>query len=128
MQKRQSATAKIPLAEKLIASLGMVLVLATFAFLFQRAIREQAPPQFVGRIEAVVPSGDQFIAKVSIKNSGGTPVANLMVTVDFGSSEKLKEVTIDYLPSQSARQVGFVLHARPKMKTAKFDFVSYSEP
>ncbi|TWT56493.1 hypothetical protein [Allorhodopirellula solitaria] len=128
MKNGNQSAATIPLAECIVAGVGLLLVLATFGYLGQRAMREQSPPSFVARTEKIIALGDQFVAKVVVQNIGGTPVADLRVIADFGEDEPPKEVVIDYLPSRSDRRVGFVLKRMPSEPEPTFQFVSYTEP
>lgn len=128
MRHADEKVVNIPLAEWIVAAVGLLLVLVTFGYLAVRMLREQSPPSFHAKIESVSDTGNQFLIKVVVENTGGTPVADLCMRAVFEDGQAAKEVTLSYLPSHSDRRVGFVLDQRPTAEKTSFEFVSYTQP
>lgn len=118
----------IPRLEWLVAAVGILLVVGNFGYLGWRAAQEKTPPSFVAEIASVVPTDHGFLVRVSVKNDGGTPVADLRLIAMFSGTEQSSEIMIDYLPSNSSRTAGFLTNSPVNADDVTFHFKSFTEP
>ncbi len=128
MKEPNAKQQDIPVLEWVVAVIGFLLVSANLTLLGWRAIQEKTPPEFAASIDKIEQVKNAELVMIKIENRGGTPVANLRIKAKFGSSEMTREVVIDYLPSHSSRQVGFVTKAPDPASGLQIEFVSFNEP
>ena len=118
---------RIPIAEWIVAIVGAILVGGTFSFLAYRAVVEQGPPSFTAKIEQIEASGNSHAVSVIVQNQGGRPVSDLVVRATRDDQDE-RELTIDYLPSHSARRVTFLFENSIVASQFECVFTSYNDP
>lgn len=123
----------IPVWSWLAAAVGMVLVLASTGFLLYEALAgDSSPPEFViEETDPVVPSGTGHLVRFRVVNRGGSPAAGLMVegTLEEGATTvETSSLTIDYVPSHSARQGGLFFSEDPRKFDLKIRALGYMQP
>ncbi|MGV3484496.1 MAG: hypothetical protein ACO1RT_08765 [Planctomycetaceae bacterium] len=131
MESKQSEVSSIPLAEWLVAFVGLLLVCGSLAFLAYRATTEEEPPVFEAELLGVSEvSRGAYLADVRVYNRGGTAVASLRLVGQVRGELPAdpKEVTVDYLPGHSSRKVGLIFPVRPAQGNLEITFESYAHP
>jgi len=126
-QDAQPVHESIPVAEWIVAAIGGLLVITSFAFLVYRAVIEQERPSFEIEIEAVHSSDHYNSVTVLVRNIGGQPVADLLVRATSDTPES-PMATVDYLPAKSSRRVTFVFHKATEISRLSFAVESFTEP
>ena len=126
-KERTSDKDEIPVAEWVVAALGAAFLFTTLSFLVYRGILERTPPRFEAEILKIERIGASYAVAVRIHNRGGRPVSKLVVRGSRGA-ESEREVTIDYLPSQSSREVSFQFDEWIDSDQFTSSFTSYNVP
>lgn len=126
-QDAQPVHESIPVAEWIVAAIGGLLVIASFAFLVYRAVVEQERPSFEIEIEAVHSSEHYNSVTISVHNVGGQPVADLIVRAT-GDKPESPVVTVDFVPAKSSRRVTFVFDKATEISRLSFAVESFTEP
>lgn len=131
MESKQSEASSIPLAEWIVALIGLLLVCGALAFLAYRATTEDLLPVFEAELLGVTESSsDSYLADVRVYNRGGTAVASLRLVgqVRGETPSEPIEVTVDYLPGHSFRKVGLIFPTPPTQDNLEITFESFSHP
>ncbi|WP_442505256.1 hypothetical protein SH528x_004038 [Novipirellula sp. SH528] len=124
---RNKTEDRIPIAEWIVAAIGAVLVGGTFCFLGYRAVVEQGPPSFTAEIKQIEATGNNHAVTVIVHNQGGRPVSDLVVRATRDGQDE-RELTIDYIPSHSARRVTFLFDKSTAANQLECVFTSYNDP
>jgi len=98
----------VPLAEWLVATAGLLVVLATFAILLNGALDgDDQPPSLLVQVDSLVRMNDSaFAVMFTARNDGGRTAIDVVIEGSQGSGEARERgtVTLDYLPARSTRQ------------------------
>ena len=121
-----------PLWEKLLGTLGLLLVLAGFIYLGWMAIHQnEAPPDVSFNITRISQVSDGFLVEVEVINQGSQSLAALYLegrlTIGDGEPE-INHAQVDYLPSRSKGHTGFFFSRDPRAGTLEFKPSGYQEP
>ena len=105
-------------AEWLVAAIGLVLVLASLAYLAWHGLLEKAePPRPQIRVLDVQAQQGRFLVRVRVHNHGSVTAAKLRVTAQLrrgGQVVEDREVEFDYLPGESSREAGLFFDRDPR--------------
>ncbi len=117
----------MPLWEKILAAMGLALLMATLAFLLYRGISGvNSPPEITVRPLGVTPQQSGYLVRVEVRNSGGSTAAQVKVSgvLRRGAEDvETREATLDYVPQDSHRDLGLFFTQDPR----KFDLEVYPE-
>lgn len=121
-----------PAWEKVIGLAGFFLICAGFVYLSWAAVTEKSgPPKMAFEVKEISDLGSVFLVKVKITNTGYESVTALQVEgrLDQKSgSPETNNVQVDYVPSQSSRNVGLFFDTDPKSGKLSFRALGYQEP
>ena len=107
---------EISIFEWIIAAVGMIMVLASIAFIaYQGITTPRSPPDIRVRTIRIARSGDGYLVLFTAENLGGTTVAELSIEgeIERGGGTEISEATIDYLPPRSQRSGGLFFENHP---------------
>jgi uncharacterized protein (TIGR02588 family) len=113
---RAEQVQKPPLAEKLVALAGLIIVLAVLGVLgYEASTREDAPPEIILQKTDVKALGEGYWVKVEATNKGSSATASLMIEGEVGDGEakEVSTVTFDYVPAHSKREGGLFFTRDP---------------
>lgn len=131
-KEQEGQNNETPLSEWLVAALGLVLVVATVIFLlYQAFVAEVPPPDIRFAVEETVETSTGFLTRVSVHNEGGKTVSALTVTAELkrdGTVLESSDVTLDYVPAHSTRQVGFFFAENPNDYDLNVQAGGYQSP
>lgn len=106
-----------PALEWILGALGGLLLLASLAFLINRAVSGADEPGAVTIVaDQITQTGEAWLVQFTVHNAGTQTLAELHVSarVFDGTSEiDNAQAVIDYLPGRSKRQGGFYLRNDP---------------
>lgn len=123
---------EIPIAEWLIAAVGVILVLGAINLTLYRAVTESnTPPQFEIAAEPPQSSGDGYLVRFSIFNKGNQTAAAVAVEGELKKgAEKIEtgSATLTYAPANSVRRGGIYFTKNPQDFELNLRVVGYEEP
>lgn len=104
--------------EWFVAALGVLLVGSTVGFLLFEAFTDaERPPEVVLRVIAIEPSGEGFLVRLEVRNTGDEAAAELSVEGSIergGRTLETSEITFDFLPPASVREGGLFFSEDPR--------------
>jgi uncharacterized protein (TIGR02588 family) len=113
--KRQAAP---PVWERVVAFLGLLLVLASLGYLLYQGIwGNRSPPDIVIAQETIASSGKDYLVQFRARNLGGETAAEVKITGTLsrnGQEIEKSEVTIDYVAAGSERRGGLFFSNDPR--------------
>ncbi len=129
MNKKNNPT---PLWENLIGLAGLLLLCAGFIYLtWTKITDDKSPSTVLFSVSDVAQSGTDFVVSVKVKNEGFQSLASLQVEAVV-SGEDLQEernnLEVDYLPSNSTREIGFYFRQNPALGKLEFRALGYQVP
>lgn len=134
LKKEIQETAKAtPFWEWLIAAAGFILVVGAIGFTLYRAMSEdKTPPKLTIKYDAPVPSGDGWLVKFRVTNTGNQTAAAVTVEGELKSEDGGTETgtaTLVYSPANSERGGGLYFTKNPQPPSAlKIRVTGYEEP
>lgn len=121
-----------PIWERVIAAIGLLLVLGSLGFLiFQGVWGDNSPPDITIRLVRIVDSGDDYLVEFKARNQGGTTAAEVGVSATLrrdGHEVEIGEVTLDYVSAGSERQGGLYFSNDPRLGQLEFKASGYRIP
>ena len=120
----------IPLAEWIVAGIGLLLIAGSLVFLVYRSSTETSPPAFEAELDRVTSLGKDYLAEIQVHNRGGEAVAALTLSGQLrgAAASDSRQVVIDYLPGHSSRSIGIMFADRPDPNNLEITFESYVSP
>lgn len=110
--------AAAPLWERVVAFLGLLLVLGSLGYLFYQGIwGDRSPPDIVIMQEAITGSGKDYLVQFRARNRGGQTAAEVKITGTLsrsGQEIEKSEVTVDYLAAGSEQRGGLFFSNDPR--------------
>lgn len=133
MTRASDKNGRIPLAEWIVAGLGAVLVLATVGWLMVDLVRDTpAPPVIKLRVDSIARTQNSYVARISASNEGGETAAAARIEgalLDANADViERSEVTLDYLPRQSQRELGLIFQHDPAQYRLQLRATGYRAP
>lgn len=128
----KGSAGEAPLAEWLVALLGLGLALGSIGFLlFQALIITPGPPDI--SLEASEPIATQYgyLLPVTVRNDGGETVAGLSIEARLeqgGEALETSQTSLDYVPAHSTQQAGFFFAEDPRDFELVLHIGGYQEP
>lgn len=102
MSKQQKQ--KVPVAEWVVAGLGLVLTVALLVILLRAALNgPHRPPDITVTVDSVVRLEGGWLAFVTAANAGDATAADVTLEGVIGGGAERSTVAIDYLPPASSR-------------------------
>lgn len=121
-----------PVAEWIVAGIGLVLVLGAIGYLLYQAVYgDHSSPEITVRVEAVTQTSNGFLVKFRAANQGGATAEGVVVQGIVGEGTEKAEssqTTIDYLPSHSERKGGLFFTQDPRQLELQIRAFGYQEP
>lgn len=121
-----------PFWEWVVAGVGLVLLLASLAYLGFHALQgPQTPP--APRIELLGVHGQegQFLARIRVRNQGTQTAAGLTVAGTLKQGDQTleeSETELDYLPGGSSREAGLFFTRDPRTAQLELSAKGYRKP
>jgi uncharacterized protein (TIGR02588 family) len=110
--------AAMPQWSWILAGFGAVLVAGAVGFMtYEAFFGDATPPRIEVAIDKVLPSGDRYLAMLSVTNHGGTAAAQVVVEGDLRAGDETLEsssVTLNYVPAGSRRRAGLLFQHDPR--------------
>lgn len=121
-----------PFWERVVAFLGLLLVLGSLGYLLYQGIwGSHTPPDIVVEPHGILDSGEDYLVRFKARNLGGKTAAEVKITGTLsrnGRQIEQREVTIDYVPAGSEQQGGFFFNSDPRQSQLEFRVSGYREP
>lgn len=121
-----------PVWEWIIAAAGLILVVVAVGSTLYRALtQESTPPQLAVSVDAVHPSGDGYLVKFRVVNSGNQTAAAANVEGELKSGEETAETStavLTYVPAHSERRGGLFFNKNPQEFDLQIRATGYEEP
>ena len=115
-----------------IGLFGLVLVIGSIMFMLYEALKgDTSPPDVTVQLEAIQPTGSEFLVRFRAMNEGGSTAAGLTIegTLMNGTeSIETSNTTIEYLPSHSEREGGLFFTLDPRQYELQLRATGYEEP
>jgi uncharacterized protein (TIGR02588 family) len=122
----------IPLLERIVALVGLILVSGSIGFLVYHAItRNSSPPNVILNISSITNIGSGYLVKFQAINKGESTAKGLIVEGQLkdGNEEiETSETTLDYLPSHSKREGGLFFTKDPRQFELRLRALGYEQP
>lgn len=133
MAQNANGDSEMPLLERAVAALGLLLVLGATGFLIAGVIQDDhSPPAIQLTVENVTRTGSAFVVNVTAHNNGSETAANARVegllADASGRVVERSEVTLDYLPGRSRRRFGLIFSADPRAHHLQLRATGYHVP
>jgi uncharacterized protein (TIGR02588 family) len=122
-----------PVSEWIVAAFGLILVAGAVGFMLYQAItQESTPPNFSISVDSIDQVNDGgYLVRFRIKNTGRQTAAAVAVEGELKRGAEVAEtsaVTLNYVPSDSEREGGFVFSKNPQEYELKIRAKSYEKP
>lgn len=121
-----------PTLEWAVGAIGAMLVAATVVFLLFEAWRSDgAPPEVRITAQAPLAQTGGWLVMVRLYNAGGSTAAGVRVEGALEGPDGVaqrSDVTVDYLPPQSAREGGLFFTEDPRRYNLRLRAVGYVRP
>jgi len=118
--------------EWIIAAVGLILVVAALGTtLYRAAIEKNTPPNLEISVDSVVPSGNGYLVKFQVKNTGNQTAAALTIEGELKNGEQSAETssaTLAYAPANSVRKGGLFFTKNPDQFKLEIRATGYEEP
>jgi uncharacterized protein (TIGR02588 family) len=128
----QSQTREKSAWEWIIAVIGLILVAGAIGVVLRRAATEEAsPPNLKVSVESIQPSGDGFLVKYLVRNTGNQTAAAVTIEGELKKGEKSEETgtaTLNYAPAHSERPGGLFFTKNPDQFQLEVRATGYVEP
>jgi uncharacterized protein (TIGR02588 family) len=122
----------IPLLERIVALVGLILVSGSIGFLVYQAItRNSSPPDVTLNISSITTISNGYLVKFQAMNKGDSTAKGLIVEGQLkdGNEEiETSEATLDYLPSHSEREGGLFFTKDPRQFELRLRALGYEQP
>lgn len=137
MQAAESAdaadvTREMPLAEKVVATIGAFIVFAVLTFLAVDAITgDRSPPDIHVAVEAIEQVRYGYLVRVRAINDGGKSAARVelqAVVTTPGGGQETARMTLDYLAGHSEAEGGMMFDTDPRGRPMRLRALGYSRP
>lgn len=124
---------RTPLAERLVAALGLLLLAGIIATLLYEALTEpERPLPRIGlTLESTTRSGDGWIALIVVRNSGESGAVDITVEGELAGPEALPEVrgtSLAELPPHAVRRIGLHFTHEPRRDALRLRVVGFTMP
>lgn len=122
-----------PILEWLLGGIGCALVIACIAFLVYQGLNDgDRPGRLVPTVLSIATTGDGYVVRFAIHNSGSQTLANLHVRARLLDSDR-REVerataVFDYLAGHSSQQGGFYFEHDPRRLELEIRGKGYQKP
>ena len=130
-QKQQEKDA-IPIWERIVAGVGLVLVAGVVGFLIYEAFTgKRLPPDVKLSVDSVVEIRNGFLVRITAVNEGGMTAEGVIVEAELRSGTEPVErsrTTIDYLPPRSEKRAGLFFTRDPRQLDLQVRSLGYEEP
>jgi uncharacterized protein (TIGR02588 family) len=129
---------QMPLAEKLIGGMGLLLVVAITGYLVYLGLQAAEPPQLhIQPLRTVIQQGS-YLVEISVENSGGETAKDVIVegqllpAASRGGAEaqpvETSQTTFDFAPPSSNRKGGLFFQRNPANYDLRLRPKSYIQP
>jgi len=122
----------IPLLERIVAFVGLILVSGSIGFLVYQAVtRNSSPPDIILNISSITTISNGYLVKFQAMNEGESTAKGLTVEGQLkDSNEEIEtsETTLDYLPSRSKREGGLFFTKDPRQFELQLRALGYELP
>ncbi|HEX2139074.1 MAG TPA: TIGR02588 family protein [Woeseiaceae bacterium] len=130
--KRRRAGHGPPISQYLVASLGLVIVLATMGYLAYAALfGDGTPPSLQLSVSRIEQTGSGYRVLFTAKNSGAETAAAVHLEArllrDGGPVEEAR-ATLDYVPGHSETKGGFAFENDPRQGELRLEVSGYELP
>ena len=132
-ERNEAQGERTPLLEWVAGAVGATLTLTLIGFLGWEAWTSpgDVPPDVTVRLEAVLPAGEGFVARIVAAN--GSPETAAAVEVEGVLSRDGDEVetagaTLDYVPGNSEKRGGLFFSEDPREGDLRLRALGYQEP
>ncbi|MES2745672.1 MAG: hypothetical protein V4655_09595 [Bdellovibrionota bacterium] len=118
-----------PLLEKIVALVGVIIVVAVLGILgYEASRREDAVPEIILTKADVKALSEGYWVKILAENKGTSATADLVIegTVGEGDEKQTSTVTFDYVPAHSKREGGLYFSQNPE--SLKLRALGYQKP
>ncbi len=118
--------------EWIVAAVGLILVLGTIGLTLHRAMTEEStPPKLEIVVDSQQPSGDGYLVRFTVKNSGDQTAAAVAIEGELKNGADTAETssaTLTYSPAHSIRHGGLYFTKNPQNFNLQIRATGYEEP
>ncbi len=118
-----------PLLEKIVALVGVIIVVAVLGILgFEASKKDDATPEIILTRADMKALSEGYWVKIEAENKGSSATADLVIegTVGEGAEKETSTVTFDYVPAHSKREGGLFFTQNPER--VKLRALGYQKP
>lgn len=120
------------LLEWITAAIGLIIVLGALGFLIYRgAMKGDAPPNLKVEVESVTKTGENYLVKFRVANTGEMTAAAVTIEGELKNGEKTEEASdtsLTYVPMQSTRRGGLIFTKNPNEFKLEIRAKGYEQP
>lgn len=118
--------------EWIIAAVGLILVAATIGLTVYRATTEEkTPPKLEVIVDSIEPSGDGFLVRFLVKNTGNQTASAVAIEGELkndGETTETSSATLTYSPAHSERRGGLYFTRQLDLSNLQIRATGYEEP
>ena len=122
---------RTPLAEWIVAGLGLLIVAGAILLMLQEAVSgDRSPPDVKLEVDAISTIRNGYLVQFRATNEGGKTAADVAIegTHTAGDEEEKSEATLDFLPPHSTRRGGLFFRRNPEGAGLELRAGGYREP
>lgn len=121
-----------PFWERIVAFLGLILVLGSLGFLLYEGVwGDNSPPDVVVELVRIRDSGDDYLVEFKASNEGGKTAADVRITATLtrdGREVEEAEASLDYVPAGSEQRGGLFFRNDPNAGELELRASGYQVP
>lgn len=121
-----------PVAEWVVGSCGLLLVLGVLGFLgYQEITQKESPPDITLHVEAIQPARNGYLMMIRAKNHGSVTAAGVMVRGmlrDGNATVETSHMRFQYVPPDSERKGGLYFSHDPRTLDVVLQPEGYERP
>ena len=115
--------------EWIIAAVGLILVVVAIGTTVYRAMTEEStPPKLEVVIDSILPNGDGYLVRFTVKNTGNQTAAAVAFEGKLKDESETGTATLTYVPSNSERRGGLFFTKNPQQSDLQIRVTGYEEP
>jgi uncharacterized protein (TIGR02588 family) len=123
---------RTPVAEWVVAGLGLVLTLSAIGYsLYEAVSGEAGPPELQARVLEVHATSGGHVAEIEVSNSSRATAADVSVRAVLegpGAQPETRELTFDYVPGRGVARGGAVFRQDPAAGAIRVEAETYADP
>jgi uncharacterized protein (TIGR02588 family) len=117
--------------EWVVAIVSAICILALLGFLINEQVSsKQLPPDISLKLEGIEKQSDQYLARVSVHNSGDKTASRVECAAElkFGSNQvEQSTARLEFVPPHSRKKIGFIFQHNPSEGELRLSPLGFEE-